>query len=118
MQGTAARNDFALNACRQGARLTGKQSGWGESHAITRRSVCRHSGAVLASLACPGFAFAEAFPSKTIKIIAVPAGGPADSAVRIPQLGMDKLLGQSIIIENVSGVFTRVIRERNLKFDS
>ena len=32
-----------------------------------------------------------------------PPGGPADTAVRIAQGGMEKALGQSIIIENVAG---------------
>ena len=32
-----------------------------------------------------------------------PPGGPADTAVRIAQGGMEKALGQSIIVENVPG---------------
>lgn len=128
MQGTAARNDFALKPRYRGATFAAN-SRWGGSRATTRRSVLTHSAALLvASFVRPRAAFGQAFPSKPIKIIVTfPAGGPADSAVRIPRPGMDKLLGQSIIIESVSGVaglvrdmdvFTRVIRERQLKFES
>jgi len=71
----------------------------------TRRSVLAHSAALLAaSFALPRGAFAQAFPSKTIKIIVpFPAGGPADNAVRIVQPGMEKALGRSVIVENVVG---------------
>jgi tripartite-type tricarboxylate transporter receptor subunit TctC len=71
----------------------------------TRRSVLTRSAALLAaSMALPRMAFAQQFPIRTIKVIVpFPAGGPADSAVRIPQPGMEKILGQSIIVENVVG---------------
>jgi len=71
----------------------------------TRRSVLAHSAALLAaSFALSRGAFAQAFPSKTIKIIVpFPAGGPADNAVRIVQPGMEKALGRSVIVENVVG---------------
>jgi tripartite-type tricarboxylate transporter receptor subunit TctC len=66
----------------------------------TRRSVL--VGSAAAALAGP--TFAQSFPSKPVKIVVpFPPGGPADSAVRIPQPGMEKLLGQSVIIENVAG---------------
>jgi tripartite-type tricarboxylate transporter receptor subunit TctC len=71
----------------------------------TRRSVLAHSAALLAaSFALPRGAFAQAFPSRPIKVIVpFPAGGPADNAVRIAQPGMEKVLGQSVIVENVVG---------------
>ncbi len=70
----------------------------------TRRSALVHSAAALAALALPRRAFAQAFPAKPIKIIVpFPSGGPADQAVRIPQPGLEKTLGQPIIIENVPG---------------
>jgi tripartite-type tricarboxylate transporter receptor subunit TctC len=71
----------------------------------TRRSVLTHSAALLAaSVALPRAAGAQDFPSRPIKVVVpFPAGGPADSAVRIAQPGMEKLLGQSIVVENVSG---------------
>jgi tripartite-type tricarboxylate transporter receptor subunit TctC len=63
-----------------------------------------HSAAALAALALPRGAAAQAFPTKPIKIIVpFPPGGPADTAVRIAQPGMEKALGQTIIVENVPG---------------
>jgi len=70
----------------------------------TRRSVLIHSAAAIAALSLPRGAFAQAFPAKAVKIVVpFPPGGPADTAVRIAQGGMEKLLGQSIIVENVPG---------------
>ena len=70
----------------------------------TRRSVLVNSSALLGALALPRGAFAQAFPSKPIKIIVpFPPGGPADTAVRIAQAGMEKALGQPVVIENVAG---------------
>ena len=70
----------------------------------TRRSVLTRSAAALAALGLPHAAFAQAFPSKPIKIIVpFPPGGPADTAVRIAQPGMEKALGQSLVVENVAG---------------
>jgi tripartite-type tricarboxylate transporter receptor subunit TctC len=55
-------------------------------------------------LALPRAVFAQAFPAKPIKIVVpFPPGGPADTAVRIAQPGMEKALGQPVIIENVPG---------------
>jgi tripartite-type tricarboxylate transporter receptor subunit TctC len=70
----------------------------------TRRSILIRSVAALAALLLPRTAFAQTFPSKPIKIVVpFPPGGPADTAVRIAQGGMEKALGQSIIVENVAG---------------
>lgn len=58
----------------------------------------------MTALALPRGALAQTFPNKAIKIVVpFPPGGPADTAVRIAQGGMEKLLGQSIIVENVAG---------------
>ena len=71
---------------------------------VSRRSVLAHSAALIAAVAASRSAFAQAFPTKPIKIIVpFPAGGPADTAVRIAQPGMEKTLGQPIILENVPG---------------
>jgi tripartite-type tricarboxylate transporter receptor subunit TctC len=71
----------------------------------TRRSILVGTAGLLVTVSIAPFrAFAQQFPSKAIKIIVpFPPGGPADSAVRFPQPGMEKTLGQSIIIENVPG---------------
>jgi tripartite-type tricarboxylate transporter receptor subunit TctC len=70
----------------------------------TRRSVLTHSAAAIAALSLPRGAFAQAFPAKAVKIVVpFPPGGPADTAVRIAQGGMEKALGHPVIIENVPG---------------
>jgi tripartite-type tricarboxylate transporter receptor subunit TctC len=70
----------------------------------TRRSLLRYSTAVLGALSLPRMAFAQTFPSKQIKLIVpFPPGGPADTAVRIPQPVMERTLGQPIIVESVPG---------------
>jgi tripartite-type tricarboxylate transporter receptor subunit TctC len=59
---------------------------------------------------------AESFPARPIRIIVPFApGGPADIVVRAAQGGMEQRLGQSFIIENVSGAagqigLTRVLQ--------
>jgi tripartite-type tricarboxylate transporter receptor subunit TctC len=99
MQRAAAGNGFRLKQRRRGATLASLNE---ESFMITRRIVLTGSAAALASL--PRGASAQAFPSKPIKIIVpFPPGGPADTAVRIAQGGMEKALGQPVIIENVPG---------------
>lgn len=56
------------------------------------------------SVSQPWRAFAQSFPSKPIRIIVpFPPGGPADTAVRIAQPSMEKMLGQSVVVENVPG---------------
>lgn len=74
----------------------------------TRRSILLHSAAAVAAaataLALPRRAFAQAFPTKPVKIVVpFPPGGPADTAVRAVQPGMEKVLGQPVIIENLGG---------------
>src|SRR4051812_9596936 len=70
----------------------------------TRRSLLRYATVLLMVPSFSYAAFAQVFPSKPIKIIVpFPPGGPADTAVRIAQGGMEKTLGQSIIVENVAG---------------
>jgi tripartite-type tricarboxylate transporter receptor subunit TctC len=70
----------------------------------TRRSLLTHTTALAATLLAGRFAQAQPFPSKPIKIIVpFPPGGPADGAVRIVQSGMERALGQSIVVENVAG---------------
>lgn len=71
----------------------------------TRRRVLIQSAALLAAaVALPRSGRAQAFPAKPIKIVVpFPPGGPADTAVRIAQAGMEKMLGQPVVVENVPG---------------
>ena len=74
-----------------------------------RRTFLLQSGAALAALSLPRVSFAQAFPSRPIKVIVpFPPGGPADTAVRIAQASMEKALGQPIVIENVAGAAGQV----------
>jgi len=71
----------------------------------TRRLIlARTAGLFAAALVAPLRAFGQQFPARPIRIIVpFPPGGPADTAVRIPQPSMEKLLGQSVVIENAPG---------------
>ena len=71
---------------------------------LTRRSVLARAAALLSAPWFAPSAFAQAFPAKPIRIIVpFPPGGPADTAVRLSQPGMEKALGQSVVVENVPG---------------
>src|SRR6202051_2008011 len=58
--------------------------------------------AVLAASICT--AAADTFPSRPITVVVpFPAGGPTDTLGRILADGMTRALGQSVIIENLTG---------------
>ena len=58
--------------------------------------------AALPSMSC--FAWAQAYPTRPITIVVpFPAGGPTDTLARILAEQMRTLLGQSVIVENVTG---------------
>jgi tripartite-type tricarboxylate transporter receptor subunit TctC len=74
-----------------------------------RRRFLFQSGGTLAAAVLPRVSFAQTFPTKPIKVIVpFPAGGPADNAVRIVQIGMEKALGQPLVVENVGGAAGQV----------
>jgi len=53
----------------------------------------------------PFTAFAQAYPNKPVRlIVGFPAGGPADIFGRALAQGMGAELGQTVIVENISGV--------------
>lgn len=59
----------------------------------------------IALMALAFTAKAQTFPNKTLNmVVAFPAGGPSDVIGRIVAKGMQESLGQTIIVENVTGV--------------
>ena len=68
-----------------------------------RRHLLKSIGA-LAALPIAGLAWAQPYPTKTIKIIApVQPGGGVDLVARTIADRLGQLLGQSVIVENLSG---------------
>ncbi len=71
---------------------------------------------LLCALAAPLLAWAQAYPSKPIRmIVPFPAGGPADIFGRGLAHGMSSELGQPVIIENIGGVGGELGVDRALK---
>jgi len=70
-------------------------------HSLVRRAtLCLLALATFASAP----AWAQAWPSKTIRLIAVfPPGGSVDQVARILSQQLTKQLGQSVVVENVGG---------------
>lgn len=65
--------------------------------------------ATLAMLMAPGMALAQAYPSRTVRMIVPwPAGGVADVAARTVAEGMREPLGQPVIIENKPGASGKI----------
>ncbi|MDH5263800.1 MAG: tripartite tricarboxylate transporter substrate binding protein [Betaproteobacteria bacterium] len=64
----------------------------------------RIAGLALAAALAPALAFAQAYPSKTVKIVApVQPGGGVDLVARTVAEQLTKALGQSFVVENISG---------------
>src|SRR6516162_6302248 len=60
--------------------------------------------AVLAFFAAPLSVNAQSYPSRPITVVVpFPAGGPSDVVARIVTEQMGKILGQSMVIENIGG---------------
>ena len=67
-------------------------------------------------LLMPILAWAQAYPSKPVRmIIGFPAGGPADIFGRSLAQGMGAELGQTVVVENISGVGGVIGVDRGLK---
>lgn len=69
---------------------------------MRRRTVLQLAGSAAAMW--PGGVTAQAYPSKAISIIVpYPAGGPTDTLTRILAEAMQRALGKSVLIDNVTG---------------
>ena len=61
--------------------------------------------ALLVAAAIPAAVAAQAYPTKPVRLIVpFPAGGPADIFGRVLAQGMGANLGQTVVVENISGV--------------
>ena len=68
---------------------------------LPRVFIATFSGAVLVLGA--GAAFAQSYPTKTIRIITSAAGGGSDFTARVIAQGISGPLGQQVIVENRPG---------------
>lgn len=76
----------------------------GQAMILARRRVLKLAAAAAAISAASRLARADAFPSRPVTIVVpFPAGGPTDTLARILGEYMRKSLGQSVIVENLSG---------------
>ena len=76
---------------------------------ITRRRLMELAAAVTASSVIAHDVQAQAYPNRTIRLIApFPAGGGTDSAARIIAAALSDLLGQQVIVDNRPGAGSNI----------
>src|SRR6202040_4245310 len=77
--------------------------------AITRRQLMELTAAFAASTAVAHNVQAQAYPNRTIRLIApFPAGGGTDSAARIIAARLSELLGQQVVVDNRPGAGSNI----------
>ena len=77
--------------------------------AITRRRLVELTAAFAASSALPRKVQAQAYPNRTIRLIApFPAGGGTDSAARIIAARLSELLGEQVVVDNRPGAGSNI----------
>ena len=77
--------------------------------AITRRRLMELTAAFAASSAVAHSVQAQAYPNRTIRLIApFPAGGGTDSAARIIAARLSELLGQQVMVDNRPGAGSNI----------
>lgn len=75
-----------------------------QKYSISRRHLLQVGAATAASVALPTVGLAQAYPSKTIRlIVGFAAGGLTDALPRLLATPMGERLGQPVIIENKAG---------------
>jgi tripartite-type tricarboxylate transporter receptor subunit TctC len=87
----------------------------GSDMTILRRQTLQLA-AIIATLSVAGLAQAQPFPSRPVTVI-VPyaAGGPADALARILGERMRSTLGQTVVVENVTGASGTLALTRSVK---
>jgi len=77
--------------------------------AMTRRRLMELAAAFAASTAVAHNVQAQAYPNRTIRLIApFPAGGGTDSAARIIAARLSELLGQQVVVDNRPGAGSNI----------
>ena len=77
--------------------------------AMTRRRLFELTAALAASSALAHEVSAQAYPNRTIRLIApFPAGGGTDSAARIIAARLSELLGQQVVVDNRPGAGSNI----------
>jgi tripartite-type tricarboxylate transporter receptor subunit TctC len=76
---------------------------------MKRREFLQFSAAAAAGLATPQAAWAQAYPTRPVRII-VPfgPGGPTDVAARLIAQGLSERLGRNFVVENVAGASSNI----------
>src|SRR5215207_2868683 len=76
---------------------------------MKRREFLQFSAAAAAGLAAPQAAWAQAYPTRPVRII-VPfgPGGPTDVAARLIAQGLSERLGRNFVVENVAGASSNI----------
>jgi len=76
---------------------------------MTRRRLMELAAAFAASTAVAHNVQAQAYPNRTIRLIApFPAGGGTDSAARIIAARLSELLGQQVVVDNRPGAGSNI----------
>jgi tripartite-type tricarboxylate transporter receptor subunit TctC len=79
----------------------------------TRRAILGGLAAIAAIAAAPGAARAQAWPSRPINVIMpLQAGSASDVAIRVLADRMSELLGQRMVVENITGAAGLIGAER------
>ena len=81
-----------------------------------RRQFLHLAAGVAALPAVPGFAWAQAYPTRPVRIIVgFPAGGAPDIIARLMGQGLSERLGQQFVIENRPGAASNIGTEMVVK---
>ena len=83
---------------------------------MKRRDVLKLAGAVAAGFARPGWAFAQDYPQRPVRIIvAFGPGGPTDLFARLAAQKLSDRLGKQFFVENIAGASGNIGTARGAK---